>query len=127
MSLISPTDWLSMLGSFIAVIGLLLVTLLTLKKMGHQSVGVGVKDINILAVQNLGGRQKLLLVATKTEQILIGVSPQNITRLGNWPLLERSNSVPSGSMPNIQEQATPTSGTKKFSSVFLDILDRGKA
>ena len=62
MSLISPTDWLSMLGSFIAVIGLLLVTLLTLKKMGYQSVGAGVKDINILAVQNLGGRQKLLLV-----------------------------------------------------------------
>ena len=52
MSLISPTDWLSMLGSFIAVIGLLLVTLLTPTKIGHQSVGAGVKEINIVAGQN---------------------------------------------------------------------------
>ena len=40
MPLITLTDWLSMLGSFAVVIGLLLATLVVLKKLGPK-VGVG--------------------------------------------------------------------------------------
>ncbi len=80
------TDWLSMMGSFLLVIGLLVATLFFIKKMGPGIGNAGNKRIQILEIQNLGGRQKLILVAVNFDQVLIGLSPQGMTNLGSWPV-----------------------------------------
>ena len=77
-------EWLSMIASFLLVIALLVATLFALEKL---NLGIGDdegKRLKILEVKNLGARQKLLLVSVNTEQILLGLSPQGITRLGGW-------------------------------------------
>ena len=77
-------EWLSMLASFLLVIGLLVATLFALKKLNLGIGGVEGKRLKILEVKNLGARQKLLLVSVNAEQILLGLTPQGITRLGSW-------------------------------------------
>ena len=77
-------DWLSMMGSFIFVIALLVATLLMLKKMGPRIGAVNNRRLNIIEIQNLGARQKLLLVSINNDQVLIGLSPQGIISLGRW-------------------------------------------
>ena len=79
-------DWLSMMGSFLLVIGLLMATLFFIKKMGPGISSADNKRMQILEIQNLGGRQKLLLMRVNTDQVLVGVSPQGMTDLGRWPL-----------------------------------------
>jgi flagellar protein FliO/FliZ len=79
-------DWLSMMGSFLLVIGLLMATLFFIKKMGPGISNATNKRMQIIEIQNLGGRQKLLLVRVNTDQVLIGISPQGMTSLGSWSL-----------------------------------------
>lgn len=77
-------EWLSMIASFLLVIGLLVATLFALKKLNLGIGGDEGKRLKILEVKNLGARQKLLLVSVNTEQILLGLTPQGLTRLGGW-------------------------------------------
>ena len=79
------TEWLSMMGSFLIVLVLLVVTLIAIKKMGPKMGIAGGKRLQLLEVQNLGGRQKLVLVRVNNEQVLVGLSGQNITQLGQFP------------------------------------------
>ena len=51
-----------MMGSFVVVLGLLVATLIVIKRMGPKMGISGSKRIQLLEVQNLGGRQKLVLV-----------------------------------------------------------------
>ncbi|MDA8781646.1 flagellar biosynthetic protein FliO [Porticoccaceae bacterium] len=90
-------EWLSMIASFLLVMALLVGTLFALKKLGPTVTGAGKRRLSILEVQNLGARQKLLLVSVNGEQILVGLSPQGMTRLGGWqvdeePLIEEPQS-----------------------------------
>ena len=52
------TEWLSMMGSFLVVLALLVVTLIAIKKMGPKIGITTSKRLEVLEVQNLGGRQK---------------------------------------------------------------------
>ena len=79
------TDWLSMMGSFFVVLGLLVATLLMLKKMGPKIGMSSGKRLKILEIQNLGARQKLILLSVNQSQILVGVSASSMTRLGEFP------------------------------------------
>ena len=123
MPLITLTDWLSMLGSFAVVIGLLLATLVLLKKMGPKARSAGSGSIDIVSVQNLGGRQKLLLVAIEGEQVLIGLSPQNIPRLGSWPIGQDPDNVEGAS----KEDSPASGGKAMFKQFFADELTKGRS
>ena len=84
------TEWLSMMGSFLIVLVLLVVTLIAIKKVGPK-IGIhGSKRLQLLEIQNLGGRQKLVLVRVNNEQVLIGLSGQSITKLAQFPHPEMS-------------------------------------
>ena len=125
MPLITLTDWLSMLGSFAVVIGLLLATLVLLFKMGPKASSAGSGSIDIVSVQNLGGRQKLLLVAIEGEQVLIGLSPQNITRLGGWPIAQDPDND-EGASKRTEDSPSP-GGKAMFKQIFADELTKGKS
>ncbi|MGB1868151.1 MAG: FliO/MopB family protein [Porticoccaceae bacterium] len=82
------SEWLSMMASFMLVIGMLVATLFAIKKLGPNMVNAGNRRLKLLEIQNLGGRQKLLLVSLNGDQVLIGLSPQGMTKLGSWPAVE---------------------------------------
>jgi flagellar biogenesis protein FliO len=52
------TDWVSMMGSFLVVLGLLIATLITIKRMGPKLGVTGGKQLRLIEVKNLGNRQK---------------------------------------------------------------------
>ena len=85
MSSLGWTDYVSMMGSFVVVLLLLRGTLIMIKRMGPKVGMSNSKKIQILEAQNLGGRQKLILVGVGQETILLGLSATGMTKLGQFP------------------------------------------
>jgi flagellar protein FliO/FliZ len=83
------TDWLSFIVSFAVVLALLGVVLYALKKMQNGSLlGMGQRRIRILDTVSIGPRQKIILLRVKDEDILVGVTVQQINTLAGFPLTE---------------------------------------
>jgi len=80
-------DWVSFVLSFLLVIALLGATLWGLKRFGRMQLQnqSGRASIKLIDSFNLGGRQRIVLVESDNQRILVGVSPQSITGLGQWP------------------------------------------
>ena len=76
----------SLMGSFLAVILLLLGALFFLKKVyGFKSnKKLSDKHINIIEVLPLNQRQKIILCNVNDQEILLAVSGQSITSLAHW-------------------------------------------
>ena len=115
-------DWLSMIGSFVFVIALLVATLLMLKKMGPRIGAVNNRRLNIIEIQNLGARQKLLLVSVNNDQVLIGLSPQGITPLGRWGADEQIGDL--AAVDPEQEGETPDSQLNTFKQLLSQTIRR---
>ena len=115
-------DWLSMIGSFVFVIALLVATLLMLKKMGPRIGAVNNRRLNIIEIQNLGARQKLLLVSVNNDQVLIGLSPQGITPLGRWGADEQIGDL--ASVDPEHEGEAPDSQLKTFKQLLSQTIRR---
>ena len=124
MASIGWADWVSMMGSFLIVLTLLVGTLIMIKKMGPKIGIAGNKRLQVLEVHNLGGRQKLVLVGVNQEQILIGISAQGMSRLGNFPNppnnLDQLEVISEGSIP-ATEQTDDVSG---FQGILLRVLKK---
>tara|TARA_B110001450_G_scaffold212514_1_gene204506 strand:- start:434 stop:808 length:375 start_codon:yes stop_codon:yes gene_type:complete len=114
------TDWLSMMGSFLIVLTLLVATLIMIKKMGPKIGVSGNKRLQLLEIQNLGGRQKLVLVSVNEEQVLIGISAQSMTRLGNFP----NSPFNLGQSEESREDSSNESGNSEKAFGFQGILSR---
>ncbi len=83
------TDWLSFAASFGIVLALLGTLLYVLKRMQNGSLlGLPQRRIRILESASLGPRQKVVLMRVKDQDILIGVSVQQISTLANFPLTD---------------------------------------
>ena len=92
------TDWLSFAASFAIVIALLGALLYVLKRMQNGSLlGLPQRRIRILESASLGPRQKLVLLRVKDQDLLIGVSVQQINTLASFPLTDEE--VVADSMP----------------------------
>lgn len=80
-------DWLSFVTSFILVIALLGLTLWGLKRFGRMQLQnkSGERSIVIIDSLSLGARQRVVLVESDHHRVLLGVTPQSITGLGQWP------------------------------------------
>ena len=124
MASIGWADLVSMMGSFLIVLTLLVGTLIMIKKMGPKIGIAGNKRLQVLEVHNLGGRQKLVLVGVNQEQILIGISAQGMSRLGNFPNppnnLDQPELISEGSIP-ATEQTEDVSG---FQGILLRVLKK---
>ena len=80
-------DWVSFVLSFLLVIALLGATLWGLKRFGRMQLQnqSGQASIKLIDSFSLGARQRIILVETDDQRILVGISPQSITGLGQWP------------------------------------------
>ena len=118
------TDWVSMMGSFLVVLGLLIFTLLMIKKMGPKIGISGGKNLKVLEVQNLGARQKLMLLNVNQRQILVGISAGAMTKLGEFPLppISSEDIKDAYTDSSIDEQQSQNNGL--FSGVLSRVLKK---
>ena len=80
-------DWVSFVLSFLLVIALLGATLWGLKRFGRMQLQnqSGQASIKLIDSFSLGARQRIILVESDDQRVLVGISPHSITGLGQWP------------------------------------------
>ena len=80
-------DWVLFVLSFLLVIALLGATLWGLKRFGRMQLQnqSGQASIKLIDSFSLGARQRIILVESDDQRVLVGISPQSITGLGQWP------------------------------------------
>ena len=115
------TDWLSFIASFAVVLALLGVVLYALKKMQNGSLlGMSQRRIRILDTVSIGPRQKIILLRVKDEDILVGVTVQQINTLAGFPLPEEEIAPAQLSPPPSTEPSTA------LAKRFADMLNAAK-
>jgi len=119
-------DWLSMMGSFLLVIGLLVATLFLIKKMGPSISNASNKRLQILEVQNLGARQKILLVSVNADQVLIGISPQGMTNLGSWSVDQQTEHEGKDQSSDVSENNKTNSSLGNFKQLLAQTVKKQK-
>ena len=119
-------DWLSMMGSLLLVIGLLVATLFLIKKMGPSISNASNKRLQILEVQNLGARQKLLLVSVNADQVLIGISPQGMTNLGSWSVDQQTEHEGKDQSSDVSENNKTNSSLGNFKQLLAQTVKKQK-
>lgn len=78
-------EFLRIFGSLVLVFGLLGGVLWGLKRMQSRlQVTQGSRRLQVIDSLSLGARQKLVLVRADGHQVLVGVSPGQMTALGQW-------------------------------------------
>ena len=111
------TDWLSFIVSFAVVLALLGVVLYALKKMQNGSLlGMGQRRIRILDTVSIGPRQKIILLRVKDEDILVGVTVQQINTLAGFPLTEEEIAADHVAPPASTEPSAPPA--KRFANLL---------
>ena len=83
---LSAVDMLRFAGSLILVLCLLGGLLWALKRMqtGVRPNGMP-RQLQVIEAVSVGPRQKVALVRVGSREVLVGISPAQITALGNWP------------------------------------------
>ena len=115
------TDWLSFIASFAVVLVLLSVVLVGLKKMQSGNLlGMSQRKIRILDTVSIGPRQKIVLLRVKDEDILVGVTVQQINTLAGFPLTEEEIGEDHAAQMPSNEPVAPLA--KRFS----DLLNAAK-
>ena len=115
------TDWFSFIASFTVVLVLLGLVLFGLKKMQNGSLlGMGPRRIRILDTVSIGPRQKIILLRVRDEDILVGVTVQQINTLAGFPLSSEEIAA---------DQVTPVASTEPSAPLakrFADLLNAAK-
>ena len=79
------TDWLSFSFSFAIVLALLGALLYGLKRLQSGNLlGMGQRRIRVMDSMSLAPRQKIVLVRVKDQDILLGITPQEINTLASF-------------------------------------------
>ena len=90
-------DWFRYAISLGVVFALLIGLLWLLKKMKTiQKSSQSDRKIQLIETINLGPRQKISLIRVGTNQVLVGITPNQFTALGSWPdtsILKEEDSV----------------------------------
>jgi flagellar protein FliO/FliZ len=83
---ISAMDMLRFAGSLVLVFCLLGGLLWALKRMqSGVRAGAGERQLQVIEAVSVGPRQKIALVRVGHREVLVGISPTQITALGSWP------------------------------------------
>ena len=79
-------DMLRYAGSMVLVLSLLGGLLWALKRMQTGvRPGGSIKQLQVIEAVSVGPRQKVALVRVGNREVLVGISPAQLTALGSWP------------------------------------------
>jgi flagellar protein FliO/FliZ len=81
---VTPSMW-KVVFSLIFVIAFIPVCLWLMKRFQLAQMKLGQSDINIVNVQSLGAKEKLMLIEVEGERLLIGVTSHSISHLKSFP------------------------------------------
>ncbi|MBM3365479.1 MAG: flagellar biosynthetic protein FliO [Betaproteobacteria bacterium] len=81
------TNWLYIAMNFAIVLALLAGVLYVLKRMqGGNLLGMPTSKIKVIEMVSVAPRQKVVLLRVKDQDVLIGVSPQQINAIATFPV-----------------------------------------
>ncbi len=101
-------DVLRMVASLVLVFGLLGGLLWMLRRMQTLRPNGQTRQLQVIESISLGPRQKVALLRVGEREVLVGISPAQLTALGEWPLGQLGAA-------SLQDAAAPAAAPKKFS------------
>ena len=92
-------DLLKMLTSLVLVFGLMGLLLWLLRRMQQrlQIEGTAGRRIRLLDSMSVGARQKIVLIEVDNQRLVVGITPQHMSSLGQWPAAATPPSTESSS------------------------------
>ena len=83
----ASTNWLYIAMNFAIVLALLAGVLYVLKRMQSGNLlGMPTRKIKVIESVSVAPRQKVVLLRVKDQDVLIGVSPQQINAIATFPV-----------------------------------------
>ena len=83
---LASADLFRMLGSFALVLAIMAALLWALRKLqsrlNNQNAG---RRLNVIESMSIGPRQKFALLRVGQHEVLVGITPTQMTSLGQWP------------------------------------------
>ena len=91
---------LQYLLSFVLVVGLLVGLLWALKRLqGSQAFARREQRLRVVETTALGARLKIALIRCDGRELLVGITPAQITPLGSWRAADADAPAPARSAP----------------------------
>ncbi len=123
MSGVHTSDWLSFAGSFAFVLALLGLLLYVMKKMQNGSLlGMPQRRIRILESMSLGPRQKVVLMRVKDQDILVGITAQQMTTLASFAVTAEELATSTSLEASRTSPTTPLAPLAPLAQRFADLL-----
>jgi flagellar protein FliO/FliZ len=98
------TNWLYVAMNFAIVLALLGGVLYVLKRMQSGNLlGMPTRKIKVIEMVSVAPRQKVVLLRVKDQDVLIGVSPQQINAIATFPV----------SADELQTESNPAAATEE--------------
>ena len=119
------SDWLSFALSFGIVLALLGALLYTLKRMQSGNLlGMGQRRIRVIDSMSLAPRQKIVLVRVKDQDILLGITVQQINTLASFPLSAEENAADAAAQSSSVENTAPLA--QRFADLLKSAQNKNK-
>jgi flagellar protein FliO/FliZ len=119
------SDWLSFALSFGIVLALLGALLYTLKRMQSGNLlGMGQRRIRVIDSMSLAPRQKIVLVRVKDQDILLGITVQQINTLASFPLSAEEIAADAAAQSSSVENTAPLA--QRFADLLKSAQNKNK-
>jgi flagellar protein FliO/FliZ len=120
------SDWLSFAFSFGVVLALLGALLYALKRMQSGNLlGMGQRRIRVIDSMSLAPRQKVVLVRVKDQDILLGITAQEINTLASFYLSAEELAADAEAQTNSAENTVPLA--QRFAELIKSAQNKDKA
>jgi len=119
------SDWLSFALSFGIVLALLGALLYTLKRMQNGNLlGIGQRRIRVIDSMSLAPRQKIVLVRVKDQDILLGITVQQINTLASFLLSAEEIAADAAAQSSRVENTAPLA--QRFADLLKSAQNKNK-
>ncbi|CAM8633446.1 FliO Flagellar biogenesis protein [Oxalobacteraceae bacterium] len=119
------SDWLSFAFSFGIVLALLGALLYALKRMQNGNLlGMGQRRIRVIDSMSLAPRQKIVLVRVKDQDILLGITVQQINTLASFYLSAEELAADAEAQTNSAENSAPLA--QRFAELLKSAQNKNK-
>ena len=119
------SDWLSFAFSFGVVLALLGALLYALKRMQSGNLlGMGQRRIRVIDSMSLAPRQKVVLVRVKDQDILLGITAQEINTLASFYLSAEELAADAEAQTNSAENTVPLA--QRFAELIKSAQNKNK-
>jgi len=122
------TNWLYIAMNFAIVLALLAGVLYVLKRMQSGNLlGMPTRKIKVIEMVSVAPRQKVVLLRVKDQDVLIGVSPQQINAIATFPVSAEeiaSDTIPTAAINEGSNSLAPMA--RKLSAILAAAQNKNK-